>query len=107
MPARSDKRSRKEKLSAWRAQQRKTARDALPVAANQMRVMFGSLKESLATETCDHSLKLVQTWAESMDLPFAALEAWCRNNGGYCDCEVLANCQQAFEDAMHDVDWEK
>ncbi len=28
--------------------------------------------------------------------------AWLDDNGGFCDCEVLANCEQNFDDAMHD-----
>ena len=29
---------------------------------------------------------------------------WLRSNGGYCDCEVLANVEQHWQDANRNVD---
>ena len=105
MPDKSDKKSRKDKLQVWRAQQRAAARAKLPLPDDQMKAMFDMLDQALPGSGCDHTLKLVRAWAEQQSLPFDAIAAWCHENGGYCDCEVLANCEQIWEDANRDVDW--
>ena len=54
---------------------------------------------------CDHTLRLVEAWAAANNVDFGKLAVWCRENGGYCDCEVLANCEQQWQDAIRDVNW--
>ncbi len=58
------------------------------------------LDEELPAQGCDHSLRLVRAWAAEYDLPTETLVDWCRENHGYCDCEVLANSEEAFLAAM-------
>ncbi|MBW3542434.1 MAG: DUF2695 domain-containing protein [Planctomycetes bacterium] len=61
------------------------------------------LEQELTRHGCDHSLRLVQHWLAASGFPREPVETWLRNNGGRCDCEVLANVRQAWEDAIHDV----
>ena len=105
MPDRPDKQSRKDQLHAWRARQRAAARAKLPLPDAQMKAMFDMLDAALPQRGCDHTLRLVREWAGGHGLPFDAVAAWCHDNGGHCDCEVLANCEQRWQDATHDVDW--
>src|SRR4030095_13257131 len=103
MPDRPDKQSRKDKLHALRSQQRAPARAALPMDDAKMKAMFDMLDAALTQRGCDHTLQLVQEWAMQQGVDFAAPSAWCRANGGHCDCEVLANCEERWQDATHDV----
>lgn len=105
MPDRPDRQSRKDKLHAWRAKQRAAARAKVPLPDEQMRAMFDMLDSALPRRGCDHTLRLVRQWAAENGLPFDAIAAWCHDNGGYCDCEVLANGEQRWRDANQDVDW--
>jgi hypothetical protein len=100
-----DKLSRKDKLHEWRAQQRAAARAKLPLADAEMRALFDMLDEVLPVRGCDHTLRFVGEWAQRDGVTLDALVAWCHENGGHCDCEVLANCEQRWRDAIHDVNW--
>ncbi|WP_425618270.1 DUF2695 domain-containing protein [Anatilimnocola sp. NA78] len=103
MSDRPDKQSRKTQLQAWRAQQRAAARAKLPLPDEQMQAMFDMLDWALPDRGCDHTLRMVREWAEEAGLSFDAVAAWCLENGGNCDCEVLANCEECWQDAKRDV----
>jgi hypothetical protein len=105
MSDRPDEQTRRDKLDQWRAQQRAAARAKLPLPDEQMLAMFDMLDETLPKRGCDHTLRLVREWAEQQRVAFDAVAAWCHDNDGHCDCEVLANCEQRWQDAKHDVNW--
>jgi hypothetical protein len=70
-----------------------------------MQALFDMLDTILPARGCDHTLRLVREWSDQHELPFEKLATWCRKHGGYCDCEVLANAEQAWRDAIHDANW--
>jgi hypothetical protein len=105
MAERHDKRRRKEALDQWMAQRRAAARAQLPLPDEQMQGLFDMLDRALARQGCDHSLRLVRGWLREQGLPVEPVEAWLLDNGGYCDCEALANAEQAWQDAIQDVAW--
>ena len=105
MSKRPDKQNRKEQIHEWRAQQRAAARAKLPLPDDQMQALFDMLDVSLPERGCQHTLSLVREWAEQRGVAFDSLAEWCHENGGHCDCEVLANCEQQWQEAKHDVDW--
>jgi hypothetical protein len=102
---RPEKESRKAKLDEWRAKERAAQRAKLPVPDPQMAALFDALDVALGARGCDHTLRLVREWAARHGIAFDSLAAWCHDNGGHCDCEVLANCEQVWRDATHDVNW--
>ena len=61
--------------------------------------MFDMLDAILPQRGCDHTLRLVREWAEGQGIAFDAVAAWCSENGGCCDCEVLANCEERWDEA--------
>ena len=75
------------------------------MADELMQAMFDRLDAELTDAGCDHSLRFVEAWAAENEVEVNNLTEWCRENGGYCDCEVLANCKEHWQDAIHDVDW--
>ena len=99
------KRGRKESLDRWKAEQRAAAREKLPLTNGQMRALFDMLDAELPRNACDHTLRLTRAWLESKGLQGDPVVAWLRVNGGHCDCEALANAEQAWRDATHDVSW--
>jgi hypothetical protein len=99
----SDKNQHKAQLKNWKAQQRASARAKLPLDKAQMKSMFDMLDEKLSAQGCDHTLKLVHAWLDANKLPIEPVEKWLRESGGYCDCEALANSEDAWEDATHEL----
>jgi hypothetical protein len=105
MSKRPDERRRKEALDSWKAEQRVTARAALPLPDAQMSALFDMLAVELPSKGCNHTLRLTRQWLVENGHPVASVEEWLIANGGCCDCEVLANSEQAWLDAIHDVNW--
>jgi len=99
---RADKRDRKAALTAWKARQRAAARAAFPVPPEQLSALFDWLDGEVPRRGCDHTLRLVQEWCRQVGVDAGSVEAWLHENGGCCDCEALANAEEAFEEACRE-----
>jgi hypothetical protein len=62
--------------------------------------MFDMLDVELRRQDCDHSRRLTKAWLVSRGHNVDTVFAWLDDNGGFCDCEALANSEQYFEEAM-------
>ena len=102
MAERPGKQNRKAALAAWKAQQRAAARDRFPLPAAQLSALFDTLDAELPRRGCDHTLRLVREWCARAGAEARPVEAWLHDNGGHCDCEALANAEQAFQEACRD-----
>jgi hypothetical protein len=69
-----------------------------------MKKLFDMLDTELPRVGCNHTLRLVSQWCKSQAIPFAKVEGWLWDNGGYCDCEALANAEEAWQDAIRGGD---
>jgi hypothetical protein len=103
MPDRPSKEKRKEMLDLWKSRQREEARKKLPLPNSQMKAMFDMLDTELPIHDCDRSLSITKRWLEANGLPVEQVLAWLHDNGGHCDCEALANSEERWKDAIHDV----
>jgi hypothetical protein len=103
MADQNERRSRKEALHRWKAQQRAASRAKLPLSDGQMKAMFDMLDVEFPRQGCDHTLRLTRAWLHSNGLPVEAVVDWLHENGGFCDCEALANAEEAWLAAIHDV----
>ena len=96
---RPDKQGRKDALAAWKAGRQAVARAALPLPNELMQALFDMLDVELLRCGCDHTLRLIRRWLASEGLPVEPMVEWLKDNGGYCDCEALANAEQAWQAA--------
>lgn len=94
-----DERQKKAALREWREGERAKERAAFPIPAHRLREMFDMLDRALPISGCDHTRRLITTWLETNELPVDAVFAWLDEHGGFCDCEVLANVEQAVDEA--------
>jgi hypothetical protein len=99
MARRPDERDRKAALAAWKAEQRAAARARFPLPETQLSALFDALDVELPRRGCDHTLRLVREWCTRVGTEAGPVEAWLHENGGHCDCEVLANAEQEFQEA--------
>jgi hypothetical protein len=95
-----DKNSRKQIRQQWRDRQRASARAAFPLPPAELKALFDFLDLELPRSGCDHSRRLTETWIRKQGHDVRSVLAWFDDNGGFCDCEVLANCEQSFDEAM-------
>ncbi len=62
--------------------------------------LFDYITKQLSQNGCDHTLCHTQEWLskkiKNEDLRQQILNE-IRNDGGYCDCEVIMNCYEKYE----------
>lgn len=90
------KQQKKQKLSSWKAAQRESAREALPMPDGALEALFNTLDLAFRTNVCDHTRRLTLSWLEDNGHTRSSVTSWLDETGGYCDCEVLANSEPAW-----------
>ncbi len=85
----------------WRDQQRKVALAGLPLPVAELKAMFDMLNVEVPRQGCDHTRRLSRAWLESRGRDVERVFAWLDTQGGYCDCEILANVEEKVDDATN------
>lgn len=96
---RMDAAKKKQLQTQWRDQQRKAALEALPLAVDDIKAMFDMLDIGIPKSGCDHTRRLTETWLRNRGHDVGRVFAWLDTQGGYCDCEILANVEEGVDDA--------
>lgn len=98
MPDKTEKERRKQIAKELKLKARQEFEKSLPMAHENFKGLFGYLDEQLSDNACDHSLKLSIGFLQSLKLNnIDEITEWLGENGGYCDCEVLANVEEKFD----------
>jgi hypothetical protein len=90
---------KKARRRAYRDQERQAARSRLPLDDPEMEALFDMLDDELPRKGCDHTRTLTDAWLMARGHPTAGVHRWLDENHGFCDCEVLANCEEAWRSA--------
>ena len=97
-----DKARKKELLKAYADKQRQSFKDSLPMDEELFWNLFDYVDEKLEeNDGCDHSLTFTREFLEKQKVDLILLEIvldWIVNEGGGCDCEVLYNVEERFEE---------
>ena len=78
------------------------------LSLEQVASLFEYLEAQLDETDCDHSNRHTQKWLE-MNIPEGdrkAVLSEIEDMGGYCDCEVLMNCYEEYEEELYPEDEE-
>jgi hypothetical protein len=89
----------KKMKAKWRDRQQKAALAALPLPVPELRAMFDMLDAEFQRQGCDHTRRLTRAWLESRGHDVVRVLAWLDAQGGFCDCEILANVEEKVDDA--------
>ncbi|GGF16919.1 DUF2695 domain-containing protein [Hymenobacter cavernae] len=100
MSAKDEKQKRKALLNSFKQQQRDEKLAGLPLPLTELKALFDYLDEELSETDCGDTLRLTKQFLQERNLPVATVTEWLGNHGGYCDCEVLANVEEKFEDIL-------
>lgn len=87
--------------AVWRDQQRKSALAALPLPVPELKAMFDMLDVEFPRQGCNHTRRITRVWLESRGHDVAKIFAWLDTQGGFCDCEILANVEEKVDDAIN------
>jgi hypothetical protein len=94
-----DKAKKKQLKTKWRESNRMAAFKALPLPVAELKAMFDMLDVALPQSGCDRTRRLTEAWLMSRDHDIRRVFTWLDTQGGYCDCEILANVEARVEDA--------
>jgi hypothetical protein len=95
-----DRNRKRELKKKWQHQQRTAAQAALPLPNDRMKALFNYLHVEIAEHGCDDTRRITEQWLKDHNSEVERVLSWLDNNGGFCDCEVLANCEEAWEEAI-------
>ena len=71
---------------------------SLPLDRQTFQNLFYNLDKALTDKNCDDTNSLTKTFLTQSNIQNVdeVLE-WLAEQGGYCDCEILANVEEQFE----------
>lgn len=69
--------------------------DELPIKLEQVKALFDALDEQLGDAGCDHTLTRTRAFLTEIRKDDPKVYEWLKRHGGHCDCEVLANVEDA------------
>src|SRR5262249_17667305 len=104
MTRQEEQNRRKAPKNAARGAERDAIHSSLPLTPEQMRSLCDFVDQQLSESECDGTLRAALLFLEQQQLPVDPVVSWLRNNGGYCDCEVLANAEERFLFAFPELD---
>ncbi len=99
MPDKNEIERRKQISRDLKLKSRQEFENSLPTSSENFKALFDYLDEKLTDNPCDDTLKLSVVFLQSLKLDnIEEITKWLGENGGYCDCEVLANVEEKFDD---------
>jgi molecular chaperone DnaK (HSP70) len=98
MPDKNEIERRKQIKKELREKAKLEFENSLPISREKFNQLFDFLDKKLGEYDCDDSLKLTfEFFKENETENISEIENWLKENGGYCDCEVLNNVEEIFD----------
>ena len=98
MGDKSEKERRKQLLNQVRQKEREDFDKSLPMSRDNFKKLFDYLDVELSKNGCNRSNTLTRSFLNHTKIGNVdGVLDWLSENGGYCDCEILANCEDQFE----------
>ncbi len=76
--------------------------DSLPERQDTISSMLDFIEDELYDSECNHSLQHAMRFMMENRLDFPRLTSWLNENGGYCDCKVMAEIAPAWRGRFGD-----
>jgi Protein of unknown function (DUF2695) len=98
MPSKEEKENRRKLLTDIKQKAKDEFENNLPIGRHLFESLFDHLDLELVNKGCNHSLELTEAFLHTNGVEnIEEVKRWLAELGGYCDCEVLANVEEAFE----------
>jgi hypothetical protein len=92
-----DKQDKKALKKAFKEAELKAFRETLPMKEDDFLPLFDFLDSELSENECKNDFTLLESYCKQNKLDFHSLAQWFRGQGGYCDCEIIANVEEQFQ----------
>lgn len=89
--------SDRDRKKAWKQQQQRLAQDDFPISDALLETLFEAVDAQVENSGCDHTLRFTRAWISEHKQPETDVLGWLREHGGCCDCEVLSNSADYWE----------
>jgi hypothetical protein len=99
-----ERRRRRTILHELKAKERSQFIASVPVPASAVRELFDYLDRG--DEPCDNTLSQTLGFLKERGLVEERVVPWLEEHGGYCDCEVLANVEDVWNQ-MVEKEWQR
>lgn len=76
----------------------------LPAGQETISGLLDFVEDELYDSECNHSLQHSMRYMMENRLDFSKITSWLNNNGGYCDCKVLAEIAPIWRRKFEDDD---
>ena len=96
MASKEEKRRRAALIQAMVAEDTKKAIEEMPISLSQLGQLFDHLDVKLENG-CDHTPRITTAFLTSNGLSQKRILPWLQDQGGSCDCEILANVEESWE----------
>ena len=81
----------------YKERELKAFRENLPMKEVDFLPLFDFLDSKLSENDCQHDFSLLESYCKQKGLNFSVLVEWFKEQGGFCDCEIIANVEEQFE----------
>ena len=93
-----EKQRRKQLIAKVNKDSNKKFEKNLPMEKETFIKLFNYLDEKLSENECDDTNKFTKEYLDKIKQKnIDAIVKWLSKNGGHCDCEILANCEELFQ----------
>jgi hypothetical protein len=94
----NEKERKKQLIKEFKHKQKEEFEQSLPMERILFEKLFDYLDNKLEENDCDDTNKLATQFLKKNKIEnIQTVLSWLSENGGYCDCEILANVEEKFE----------
>ena len=98
MPSKAEKERRKQLHREIAQKEHEKFLNSLPLDKSYILDLFDFLDVELEERGCNHNYQLTNEFLKPKGLDKESVFEWFREQGGYCDCEILFNIEERFEE---------
>ena len=98
MPSKEEKQRRRKIKLALKVKERQQFTANLPLKKELLLELFDYLDTNNAIENCNHNFKIATAFLDKKGIKNDKIYNWFEEFGGYCDCEILYNVAENFDD---------
>ena len=95
MPSKEEKARRKSLVNIITDEASQEFLNSMPISIDVVKELFDFLDEELETRSCDDTNIMTIEFLENKNLDKEKIIPWLNDLGGYCDCEILGNVEEA------------
>lgn len=96
MTSRIEKKRRQAIVKEIRNRERAEAEAAMPISKPDLKSLFEYVEVRFRQNGCDCTLRATRAFLSQHELPEELIVEWLLDQGGGCDCEVLANVEDKW-----------